>query len=895
MIGKSLAHYKIEAELGAGGMGVVYRARDTKLDRDVAIKVLPAEFSRDDERRKRFQREARAIAALKHPNIVTIYSVEESDGVDFITMEYVEGATLSALIPLDGVPLDNFFEYAIALADAISAAHDQNVTHRDLKPTNVLQDRDGRLKVLDFGLAKLIGESVDPTQAKTMVRDSDTAVGQILGTAAYMSPEQAQGNPVDHRSDIFSLGIILYEMATGERPFKGENTISTLSAILKDNPRHVSEIKQAMPRHVGRIINQCLQKQPDKRFQTAKDVRNSLVELKREIDSGELPESSTITSAPSMSASTVSEARGSRRWMVWAAAGVVAVAVAAAFWPFGGGDGRDGGLSRVVSTAEAGRQMAVVLPFENLGPTDQAYFAAGMTEEITSRLAAVSGLGVISRTSATQYDRTGKTVKEIGEDLGVDYVLEGTVRWAKDDTGAGRVRITPQLIRVSDDTNVWTATYDRDIDDIFEVQTDIATKVIEELGVTLAGGESERIASAPTKNMQAYALYMQAKDLVLMDPAKYDLKMVELLEEATRLDPGFVGAWSQLSRHHSSWYHSQLDRTEERLGWARATLQEAEAISPDDYHTRLARGYYHYYGFRDYDRALVEFEAALAVVPNDAEVQSAIGYIHRRQGKLEECISDLEAAQKLDPRDFNIPNNIGGTLRALRRFEEAMRAYDAALAIRPDDQVVFFKFAATVAWRGDLQAAREILEDELIENDLFYRFAWSRYHGLNRDYESAIAELEQISETGPFVTLIKRHIIAIVRADVAGREAARAELESVNEMLNKVLETSPGNANFRQWLAVNLAYLGREADAIREARLAGDLTAKDAFEGPESQQALAVVYTIIDRPDEAIDILERLLKLNYSEAITANDLKLTPIWDPLRDHPRFQKLIKENS
>jgi len=311
MIGKTLAHYEILEKLGSGGMGDVYKARDTKLGREVALKVLPEEFSKDDERRKRFMREAQAIAALKHPNIVTIHSVEEADGVSFITMEYVEGGTLTARIPGGGVTLDEFFAYAIPLADAISSAHDQGISHRDLKPANVMFDRDGRLKVLDFGLAKLIAQSVNLDTAPTIVQGSDTAVGQIMGTAAYMSPEQAEGKEIDGRSDIFSLGIVLYEMATGERPFKGDTQISTISSILKDTPKHISEIKREIPRHVGRIVNRCLEKNPDKRFQSAKDVRNDLEGLKKEIDSGELSvemeSGPSIIGAPPSGAAAASE------------------------------------------------------------------------------------------------------------------------------------------------------------------------------------------------------------------------------------------------------------------------------------------------------------------------------------------------------------------------------------------------------------------------------------------------------------------------------------------------------------------------------------------------------------------------------------------------------------
>lgn len=292
MIGKHLGHYEILEKIGEGGMGEVYRAHDTKLDRDVAIKTLSGAVARSDERLARFQREAKAIAALNHPNIVTIYSVEEIDEVLFLSMELIEGETLSRLIGKDGLPLDKFFELAIALADALAAAHSQGVTHRDIKPSNIIVGKDGRLKVLDFGLAKLRGLTADSSQIMELptvaAEEPVTAKGEVLGTAMYMSPEQAEGKALDHRSDIFSLGVVLYEMATGARPFHGDTPASLISSILRDDPPSISEMNRRLPRHLGRIVKRCLAKDVQRRFQTALDVRNELAGLKGEWESGEL-------------------------------------------------------------------------------------------------------------------------------------------------------------------------------------------------------------------------------------------------------------------------------------------------------------------------------------------------------------------------------------------------------------------------------------------------------------------------------------------------------------------------------------------------------------------------------------------------------------------------------
>ncbi len=317
--GQVLSHYRLLEKLGKGGMGVVWKALDTKLDREVAIKILPEELASDPERLGRFEREAKAIAALDHPHIVTIHSVEEAEGVHFITMGLVRGKSLAELIPRNGLPLPNFFDMAIALADAISAAHQRGITHRDLKPDNVMIGDDGRLKVLDFGLAKLREEAQAVEGITQLPTATVTQEGKILGTVSYMSPEQAEGKPIDHRSDIFSMGVMLYQMATGQRPFKGDTSVSIISSIIKDTPASITELNQTLPRHLGRIVKRCLAKKPERRFQSALDLRNDLEELKEEIDSGEL--------LPTGEAPAIKPKRLGRLLMALTAAAIVIVVV----------------------------------------------------------------------------------------------------------------------------------------------------------------------------------------------------------------------------------------------------------------------------------------------------------------------------------------------------------------------------------------------------------------------------------------------------------------------------------------------------------------------------------------------------------------------------------------
>jgi non-specific serine/threonine protein kinase len=900
VIGRRLAHYEIAEKLGQGGMGEVYRAHDSKLGRDVALKVLPEDAARDPERHARFVREARAVAALKHPNIVTVYSVEETDGVTFLTMELVEGRSLSELIPVDGMRLDRFFDHAIPLSDAIGFAHDRGITHRDLKPGNIMVDRDGRLKVLDFGLAKVLAMGTGLESMDTVVRTHDTAAGRILGTPAYMSPEQAEGKNIDHRSDIFSLGIVLYEMSTGKRPFHGDTPISTISSILKDQPKPVSDLKAANPRELGRIISHCLEKDPERRFQTAKDVRNELEGLRREVDSGDIITGAyTRADIEASEKSRGSATRQSPRWI--AVAGVIVGVVAVTGWLTLRNRNHavptlpdKPAAPSTVGAARNDRQMAVVLPFENLGPAEDAYFAAGVTEEITTRLASVSGLGVISRTSAENYDQKGKTMKQIGVDLGVDYVLEGSVRWAKNAGGKGRVRITPQLVRVADDTPVWSDTYDREVKDIFDVQTDIATHVVDALGVTLQASERANLAEKPTTNIEAYELYVKAKDQ-LCNTGECDASIISVLEKAVTLDPNFLAAWFVLSRQHSLMYHVNYDRTEKRISRAKAALDRMEALDPNDPLTRLARGYYYYYAFRDYARALTEFTAVVEAQPNNADARFAVGLIQRRRGELDEAIRSEQEAIALDPKNSQIIWDLADTYDGARRPDDALACYDRAWAIKKDPGMLGEKIHTILRYRGDVKAAEHLLATAHEDPSLYLRMARTQIFLWKRDYAGAIATLRANKTDIRQIQAYFDALAGIIEAMRDGKQIARPSLETGARELEDVLKDAPSSFAHVQALAIAYAYLGRSEDAIREAKLAMDLVSKDEYASPQTLETLANVYALTGHADEALDLIERLLTMNYDDPLTITTLSMDPRWDALRDNPKFKEILKRSS
>ena len=583
MIGKKLLHYEIVDKLGEGGMGEVYRARDTKLGRDVALKILPEEMGSDVERRRRFEREARLIAALNHPNIVTIHSVEEVDGRLFLTMELVRGKTLRSAIAPGGMLLETFFSTAVPLVDAVCSAHGEGITHRDLKPANVMLSEEGRLKVLDFGLAKLLEQAPSEEDDKTMGMDADTAEGHVMGTVSYMSPEQVEGKAVDARSDIFSLGILFYEMLTGERPFAGDSNASTISAILRDTPPPVNEVREHLPNHLGRIIRRCLAKEPDRRYQTSLDLRNDLQELKEDVDSGHVAVGPSVGSgataagatstapAPSSDApsagpdsdSTPSGEKtvpsdsivlpGSRRTVGWvvglAALAIIAVLIIVGVRNRGADAPTTASVESASSTADANVEQTVgVIGFENLSdPNDSENLGRVLMGLVTTHLAEVGGMKVASTAKVlTGRRQAGADDKAFDISLaaaaarhaGADIMLVGQV--IRD---GERMIITSELVDVSTG-NVLGSFKEQAASnsELFALAEAIADDVRDELDVTVdeaAAGDFD-LARSLTNSPEAYRYYVSGE--VALQQGQYAAAMAAL-DQAIEVDPTFALAY----------------------------------------------------------------------------------------------------------------------------------------------------------------------------------------------------------------------------------------------------------------------------------------------------------------------------------------------------------------
>lgn len=583
------------------------------------------------------------------------------------------------------------------------------------------------------------------------------------------------------------------------------------------------------------------------------------------------------------------------RWRNAIMGGVVAFAlwgVVAAGWLLFGGGGAIPGASAEADAESDARPMLVVLPFENLGAPEDEYFADGITEEITSRLAAITGLGVISRTSAVQYKNTDKSVQAIGQELGVDYLLEGTIRWQRAPDQASRVRVTPQLIRVRDDTHLWADRYDAVLEDIFEVQTTIAREVIESLDVALFEQFEQQegsIDGRPTASLEAYDYYLRGNDYY----NRLDFAIAEeMYRKAVELDPRFAIAWSKLSISHVGQYWFGADRSEERLARSEAAMNRALGLDPDLPEAHLAKGYHHYWGQLDYRSAINEFERARDLGLRNSDLFHALAAVQRRQGEWQASAASFAKAAELDPRSGHMENDLAQTLRYMRRFAEAAEHAERAIALAPDETSGYATLASIrLDWKGDLESAAHVLREAERKADAPY-LRWHRYliDLLQRDFSAARSHLRPDGDTADYY-------LGMAFTFRAAGDSANAGVyyDSARTVLEAELSGAPEDrqsAGAYSDLGLAYAGLGRKEDATRAGRRARDLLSlkDDALAGTGPIRDLARIYTYVGEYKAAIDLLERLLSLPGD--VTRTQLRIHPEWDPLRRHPRFQKLVE---
>ena len=629
LVGKLIGHYRIESLIGIGGMGEVYLARDERLGRKAALKLLPDNLTIDEAQLSRFKNEARSASALNHPNILTVYEIGTEGDRQFIAMEFIEGVTLRASITSGRINPQAALEIAVQVASALAAAHQAGVVHRDIKPENIMLRPDGYVKVLDFGIAKLTepkAASDDHTIETTATLQ--TRPGLVLGTARYMSPEQARGQKVDARSDIWSLGVVLYEMVGGSPPFRGETPSDCIAAILTTEPLPLSGVLPDIPLKLESILQKALRKNSNERYQTASEMLADLRILKSELEAD-----SSLAQTKARAESIVSKIKRHKRGVLLTLAAALLVAAAVAYSFF-----------FVAPSRSPNEKSIAVLPFENLSEEkSNAYFADGIQDEILTRLSKIADLKVISRTSTQRYKKTHQKLSEIANQLGVANLLEGSVQKTND-----QVRVTVQLIRAANDSHLWAETFDRKLTDIFSVESEVAKAIADQLRVKLTGQEEEVIAARPTNNPQAYDAYLRGLAYTLKtgnSPAN-TLGAQKYLKEAVRLDPKYALAWALLSYVDALGYLTlTLQPTEALRDETGQAAETALALQPNLGEAILAKGYYYYACLKDYDAAVRYFEQARQFLPNSSQIPESLAYVARRRGQWEQSESYFNEAE----------------------------------------------------------------------------------------------------------------------------------------------------------------------------------------------------------------------------------------------------------
>ena len=866
-----IGNYQVLEEIGRGGMGVIYRARQRHSRRIVALKRILSYHADSQETLARFRREAQAAASLDHPNILPIYEVSEcDDGLPFFSMKFAGGGSLLDAAPaLRGEPRRSVALMA-KVARAVQYAHGQGILHRDLKPGNVLLDGRGEPLVSDFGLAKWLDTSSHLTRTLT-----------IFGTPGYIAPEQVNGSAgkLGPASDIYSLGAILFDLLTGHPPFLGEHALQVIQQASEKPAPKLRTLMPGLDRDLETICSKCLEREPGARYRSAGALAE---DLERWLEGRHIV--ARPVSPPA------------RAWR-WTRRNPVVAGMAALLLILGSTVGVMVWNGEMMAPAAASG--VAVLPFESLSSDkENSFFADGVYDGVSTKLAKVANLKVISHNSVAKY-RGARNTQEIGRALNVAYVLEGSVR-----REAGRIHLNAQLIDTRTDAHVWAQEYDRDLIDVFTLQSEIAQKIADQLGAEVSSTEKAAIQEPPTTDLIAYDSYLRAKDLIngiqFSTRAKEDLmQAVQLLDQAVARDPLFFLAYGELAGAHDRLYFLGFDHTDARLELSETALQTIRRMQPQSGETHLALAQHLYWAYSDYDRARAELVIARRTLPNESRIPLLSGYINRRQGQWEKSLEEMKQALELDPRNFSILQQLSVTYEALRHYKEMAENLDRALVIAPKDIPSRIRRASVdLESHADSRPLHTTIEAILAEDPQAAPIFFDRWLLLalrERDFAAAQRALADMPTDGcydeniPFPNSWCLGLAARLRGD---QSAAHAEFTNARKDLERSVGSQPNYAQGLCALGVVDAALGNKEDAIREGERAVALmpVSKSAVDGPALMRYLAIIYAWTGEKDRAIERLSEVVKLPVA-GMSYGQLRLNPLWDPLRGDPRFEAII----
>ena len=866
-----MGNYQILEEIGRGGMGVIYRARQRHSRRIVAVKCILTYHADSQETLVRFRREAEAAARLDHPNVLPIYEVgENEDGLPSFSMKFAAGGSLADAAPALRKEPRQIVKLMAKVARAVEYAHAEGILHRDLKPGNILLDGRGEPLVSDFGLAKWLDTTSDLTHTLT-----------IFGTPGYIAPEQAKGSAakLTPAADIYSLGAILFNLLTGRAPFLGEHALAVIQQAAERPAPKLRSLTPTLDRDLETICAKCLEGEPSARYCSAGDLAE---DLERWLAGRHIIARPVST--------PVRVCRWSRRNPILAGMTALLLAMGAA-------------VGVMVWKAETVSPSAAsgigVLPFDSLSPDNEnAFFAEGVSEGVSTKLAKLSELKVISHNSVARY-RGAQNPQEIGRALNVAYLLKGSVR-----RNAGRIFLNVQLIDTRTGAGVWAESYERDLNNVFAIQTEVAQKVADRLGAEVSSVEKVAIQEPPTADLVAYDLYLRAKDLIngisFSTRAKEDLfQAMQLLDQAVARDASFSDAYGQLAGAHDRAYFLGFDHTDARLKLSETAIQSIRRLHPDSGETHLALAQHLYWAYEDYDRAREELAAAQHTLPNESRIPLMAGYIDRRQGHWEKSLVEMKQALELDPRNFSILQQISFTYQALRRYKETATTLDGVLAIAPKDVITKVRRALVeLEFHSDPKPLHAMIETILAQDpnaapvfiDHWLELAFSE-----RDPTAAERALAVMPTGGcydesiPFPNSWCQGLVARLRGD---EPAARAAFANARSELEQIVRDQPNYAAALCAIGVIDAALGNKEDAIREGERAVELmpVEKSAIDGAMLIQYLAVIYAWTGEHDRAIERLREAVKLPGNH-VTYGYLRLNPFWDPLRGNPRFDNIV----